>query len=298
MKVLLENVPRPSDSSFACIEYRGRAFDCPYHRHPEIEILLIEKSTGRALIGDATETFRPGQLYLFAGNLPHMFYNDPAPRPQKGWAQSRYIQFLPGCLGEGFWDLPENRRLARLFSDSPRGILWEGSDAKRGGEYLDRIFEGRGTRRISGLLDLLTFLAHARGARLLASAGYRPVSDNVASERINRILHYIHGNLTDNIETKTAARLAGISLSGFSRFFRRTIGKSFVDYVIEQRISEARRLLIESDLTVAEVCFRCGFANLSNFNRHFLLRCGQPPMAWRRSTIYNTTHHNPPAFKR
>lgn len=285
MKVLFEKVSRPSGASFACSEFQGRTFDCPYHRHPEIEILLIEKSAGKTVIGDSTGTFRPGQLYLFAGNLPHMFYNTPSSRAKTERAHSRYIQFLPDCLGAGFWNLPENRRIAKLLLEAERGILWEGAAAKRGSEGLNQVFGGSRTLRISRLLDLLAFLAGAREGRALASEGYRSPPDEGAPERINRVLHYIHRNLSDTIETEKAAKLAGFSLSGFSRFFRRSIGKSFMDYVIDQRLSEARRLLLETDLTVTEICFRCGFANLSNFNRHFLARCGQAPVAWRRAAV-------------
>ncbi|MCE0483975.1 MAG: AraC family transcriptional regulator [Methylacidiphilales bacterium] len=285
MKVLFEKVPRPSGASFACIEYRGRVFDCPYHRHPEIEILHIEKSIGKVIVGDATGKFRPGQLYLFAPNLPHLFYNDTPVSFRRGWAQSRYVQFLPDCLGTEFWDLPENRRIARLLQDAAQGLLWEGETARQGAKFFYRLFAGRFTHRIARLLDLLDFLASARGGKPLASAGYRPVSDEEAPERINRILLYVHRNLAETIEMEKASALAGLSPSGFSRFFRRSIGRSFMDYVIEQRISEARRLLIETDLTVAEICFRCGFSNLSNFNRHFLSRCGHAPMAWRRDAV-------------
>jgi hypothetical protein len=129
MKVFFEKVSRPSDVSFACSEFRGRQFDCPYHRHPEIEVLLIEGSAGKAVIGDATGVFRPGQLYLFGPNLPHLFYNDAPARSKARLAQSRYVQFLPDCLGAGFWNLPENRRIARLLRDSVRGILWDGAAA-------------------------------------------------------------------------------------------------------------------------------------------------------------------------
>jgi AraC-like DNA-binding protein len=285
MKVLFEKVSRPSDVSFACLEFRGRQFDCPYHRHPEIEILLIEGSSGKALVGDATGRFKPGQLYLFGSSLPHLFYNDVSTRSKKHLAASRYVQFLPNCLGEGFWDLPENRRIARLFRQAARGVLWHDAAASQGAALLNALFASRSSQRIGRLLDLLTYLASTNSGKLLASAGYQPVSDDDAPERINRILSYVHRNLTEEITIEHAARLAALSPSGFNRFFRRSIGTSFIDYVIDQRLSEARRLLVESDLTVTEISFRCGFTNLSNFNRHFRSRCGKPPLAWRRDAV-------------
>ena len=55
----------------------------------------------------------------------------------------------------------------------------------------------------------------------------------------------------------------------FSRFFRQITGQTFSDYLITLRLDHASRLLVDSRLPVAEVCFQCGFNNLSNFNRIF-----------------------------
>jgi AraC-like DNA-binding protein len=56
----------------------------------------------------------------------------------------------------------------------------------------------------------------------------------------------------------------------FSRFFRRATNKTFRAFLNEVRIGHASRLLLESDQSVAEICYDSGFGNLSNFNRQFL----------------------------
>jgi AraC-like DNA-binding protein len=65
-----------------------------------------------------------------------------------------------------------------------------------------------------------------------------------------------------------AAR-ANMNPQAFSRYFRKITFKRFIDYVNEVRIGKACRLLIDTDKTVAEICFQSGFHNLSNFNRQF-----------------------------
>lgn len=61
-----------------------------------------------------------------------------------------------------------------------------------------------------------------------------------------------------------------MSVSAFSRFFKRTLGKTFTDYVTELRLSHACKLLLETDASISEAAFQAGFNNLSNFNRRFL----------------------------
>jgi transcriptional regulator GlxA family with amidase domain len=75
-----------------------------------------------------------------------------------------------------------------------------------------------------------------------------------------------------------------MSPQGFSRFFRRYMGRSFVSYVCELRVGRACRLLLETDQTVSQVCWACGFTNLSNFNRRFRMLKGLAPREYRRGS--------------
>ena len=61
---------------------------------------------------------------------------------------------------------------------------------------------------------------------------------------------------------------AAVSVS-FSRFFKLRTGKNLSDYIIDIRLGYAARLLVDSTMSVAEICYECGFNNLSNFNRIF-----------------------------
>lgn len=283
MRIVFEKIPKPDDSSFACLQFREKIFNCPYHQHPEIEILHIEKSSGRTVIGDTPGTFRPGQVYLFASNLPHLFLNIPPKDNGRKEAWSRVVQFLPECLGSGFWSLPEAKAISRLFHRASRGLIWEYPAARPAITYLNEIFSAKGISRIARLLELLEFLATSRHAHPLASLDYSPIQSQVDSERLGRVLGYVDHELDGEIHAAKAARYASLSPSGFGRFFRRHMGCTFISYVIGQRIAEAKRLLIETDQTIVEICFRCGFENLSNFNRHFRALNGITPSGFRKN---------------
>lgn len=69
----------------------------------------------------------------------------------------------------------------------------------------------------------------------------------------------------------------------FSRFFRLRTGKTLFDYIIDIRLGFATRLLVDSTRTIAEICYDCGFNNLSNFNRMFKRKKGCSPKEFRES---------------
>ena len=81
-----------------------------------------------------------------------------------------------------------------------------------------------------------------------------------------------------------AAAKVHVSPAAFSRFFRRSLGKTFTEYVNDLRCTEAAIQLRKTDKPVATVAHDCGFTTLSHFNRQFLLRHGQTPRLYRKAT--------------
>ena len=73
------------------------------------------------------------------------------------------------------------------------------------------------------------------------------------------------------LDVAVAARLDSKRLLdvAFSRFFKARTGKTFVDTLNEIRLGHASRMLIDTTQSIGEVAYRCGFNNMSNFNRIF-----------------------------
>jgi AraC-like DNA-binding protein len=95
------------------------------------------------------------------------------------------------------------------------------------------------------------------------------------------VLDHLFKNSGDPVSQAEAARLVRLSPAAFSRFFRRSVGKTFQAYLTDLRLSEACRQLLESDRTISEIAFAAGFGNLSNFNRSFRIARGMPPGRFR-----------------
>ena len=86
----------------------------------------------------------------------------------------------------------------------------------------------------------------------------------------------------EKISIADMAKEAGLSQSHFMKFFKNTMGTSFVYYLNEYRLTMASRLLISSDSSILAIASEVGFENLSYFNRIFKKRFGQTPREYRR----------------
>ena len=127
-----------------------------------------------------------------------------------------------------------------------------------------------GVERLVAFIGILQDLSKSRDYRRLASPTYAPSLALYQGERINLVCELISRRFRENVTQAEASRVAKMSGPSFSRFFRRATNKTFRAFLNEVRVGHASRLLLESDQSVAEICYDSGFGNLSNFNRQFL----------------------------
>jgi transcriptional regulator GlxA family with amidase domain len=137
-------------------------------------------------------------------------------------------------------------------------------------------------RLVEFLRVLGTIAAGGRDLRTLSRAAVAPAAGSRARGRIGRVLAWLHEKYTGTVTQAQAAALAGMTASGFSRFFRRAAGTTFVEHLAGLRVAHAADLLVETDLPVVDVSLRAGFSNLSNFNRRFRRMKAMTPREFRR----------------
>lgn len=273
------------ESSVRLLEHDYPAPIARWNYHPEYEIHLIRKSTGRFIVGDHIGSFSPGHVALIGSGLPHDWMSDLRPG-EVIHDRDKAVQFTGAWVDRASVELPELREPRPLLEQSSRGIQFIGRTALDAAEAIEAMAESDRLLRLVHLFRLLTILSRSpqEDRVLLAREWFTPPEAvSPAAVAAERGLDYIFENLTGTVRMAEAARLAGMSEPTFSRFFQRASGRTFSEMVRMLRVARARVLLEESDAPIATICYDVGFNNLSNFNRQFLREVGLTPRDYRRS---------------
>ena len=106
-------------------------------------------------------------------------------------------------------------------------------------------------------------------------------SDN---ETINTVFEFLMNNYNTEIQLKQVADVANLSPNSFCRYFKSRTRNTYTEFLMKIRVGHASRLLIEKDLSIAEIAYLCGFNNLSNFNRQFRKINNCTPKEYRKKT--------------
>jgi len=253
-----------------------------WHHHPEIEITLVIKGQGLRFVGDSIETFHDGDLCLLASNLPHTWVATPVPKPRQ---ESMCVQFLPECLGADFFSRPEMRPIRRLVARARRGLRFQGRTQQAVAERLMVMSERPvgNWRQINDLIWILGTLAESQNYFPLATADSAQDQSENMSRQLGRTIEFMNADSRVIPSQEMVARHARLSPQAFSRFFKRGIGKTYVQYRNELRVGRACRLLLDTEESIIQIAGQSGFNNLSNFNEQFLAIKGVTPRAYRKA---------------
>lgn len=96
------------------------------------------------------------------------------------------------------------------------------------------------------------------------------------------VYKYIENNYTRKLCLDEIAKRGRLSKYHFCRVFKTLTGKTFLEYVNNIRIEKAKELLRKSLFSITDICFKVGFADISNFNRTFKKIAGMAPTKYRK----------------
>ena len=111
------------------------------------------------------------------------------------------------------------------------------------------------------------------------SCDMRAISDHYA---VARAQHYIEQHYAEEITVKKLAELGHISVSSFTRIFKKELHATPVEYLIEIRLQQAKKLLRRKEISITQVALRCGFNSSSHLSASFQRVLHMTPSEYRK----------------
>lgn len=275
---MLQKLPTTHESAFFSKSFKSAQFNFPWHNHTELEIILISEGSGNCYVGNYTGKFTTGDIFFIGANVPHSFTCIDSGNS----ASAILVQFKADLLGENFIALPETTDISRLFEQAKSGIKVSETYKKYLSSKIKEIEHQSGFDRIITLFSCLNVLAKDNERMLLSTANILSMA-RYKQDRLEKVFKFIDQEFSRPITLKEVSDIAGMSIAVFCDYFKKTVKRTYIEFLNEVRLSFACKLLIESDMTISEIFYRCGYNTPANFNRQFLKYKGQSPSSYRKT---------------
>lgn len=255
-----------------------------WHYHPEIELIHFKKGEGTQFIGDNIKRFKSGDIVLVGAHLPHYWRFDDQYFEEDTRAQAdiRVAHFCENFWGEQFLHLPENVNIKTTLEKAKRGLQITGKARQQVAELLEKLLHTEGSERIILLMEALNTIADCKQLITLSSIGFKRSLVDGENERVNAIYEYSLKNYKRKIQLEEIAAVANISPNSFCRYFKSRTRKTYSQFLIEIRVGQACKLLIENNLSIKQLCYESGFNNFTSFHKYFKMITGKSPLSYQR----------------
>ena len=279
MKAFFEQLVTGVGSSISIIQLEMTHFDGPYHFHPELELTWIRESSGRRYVGDNVSDYGPGDLVLVGANVPHCWLSGKEAATSK--ARAIVVQFLPSFAGEPFLDLPEVNKIQHLIKKASSGLIIKGNTKAKIISQIEKCAAADGFSRLLHFLEILDLIANSKETEPIAPYSAGMTASPSETKRFQRVYSHLIGNYQKDISLQEVANIANLTPTAFCRYLKKATRKTLVEIVTEFRINHACQLLRNSKKSVNEICFECGFGNISYFNKTFKTTTKFTPLQYR-----------------
>ncbi len=283
MKPTLRQSTTTPQQSFVVRKDTASALVNNWHYHPEVELLYIKQSSGTWLIGDHIGHFQNGDVVLLGANLPHCFRHENHHLTNKGAGagQAICIKFIPDVFGNAFLNIPEAKQIKDLLTRSNFGLRMTGKIKAMLPGIIEKMMVASPGKKLIYLLQMLEEIAETMEYIALSSTGFIQSTEDINKNKIKLVFEYTFNHYTEKITINDVAALLNMTIQSFCRYFKNKTGKTYIQFLMEVRIGHACRMLVEEEKNVSEVCYECGYNNMSHFNHQFKSITKKTPLEYR-----------------
>ncbi|MFD2176699.1 helix-turn-helix domain-containing protein [Veronia pacifica] len=280
---------------FARFDWQGRQhkagdeLKCSgWHYHNEYELVLYQDPdalfTGNIFAGDYIGEPSHNTMLLYGPGLPHMISGRVNTVSENGIV-TYVLWFSPQWIEEIITAVPALSTLRTTLDKSTKGLTFSQDTVGRVADIMNRNPTLLGpARQFSVVIDILLLLAEDTSSKTVNKVdyGFVPVVDDRAECRVDMARRYIEQHYQQPIYVADLCRHLHMSESSVYRLFERHFLESLSEHIKNYRVGKACELLIQTKKPISWIAQQAGFANLSNFNRHFKEIKGVTPSHFRR----------------
>lgn len=269
------DVPRSGCLAFQTIT---DSFRSHWHSHPDYEIVYIQKGGGTIQYGSIFLEYQQGDLLLLGPWVPHEF------RERHANHHSISFLFTEHFLSIDLFKCEIAEKIQQLFKDSIFGLKFSASNHEDVGAKIQSISQKIGIEQSIDLFFLLKKLTTLPSKKLqdLQPQKHDNTKFYKKYAQLQKILAYINLHLSEKILLQDLADQFFVSKSYLSQLFSEYIQTTFTDYLLNQRLYHACRLLATSNQSITEISEQVGFITQSSFNRSFLKMKLMSPREYRK----------------
>ena len=283
-KIISFKIPK-SNKEFVRFQVdEGKHFYDKLHQHPEWQLTIILEGKGQLMVGDYMGRFEPGEVYLLSANVPHVFRSDEEyfqnSTDKKSVSNTVFFDFE--ALGKGIWEVEEFLDLRQWVSRIKGCYALTGDTKVKLAKEILGFGTKSGLEKILSALKMIQVIEQSKDMTQLNKLV--PVRDysELEGKRMGNVMAFILAESHRNVHLKEVADVANLSKEAFCRFFKDRTGKTFTRFVNELRIHKSCHLLRETDFSISQIAYQCGFQNLSYFNRAFRKYIQNTPKSYRK----------------
>jgi Response regulator containing CheY-like receiver domain and AraC-type DNA-binding domain len=276
------------DFPLVVLDYRTLGDGDRMHWHEYLEIALCLEGGGHFMFGRRAQPVEPGDVFLVDNSQPHVALSDPG-----GSLRLLLVLFRPelvagpGCraFDSGYlapFRSADEHSLERIPRATPLAaeltpILHELAAISARHDPADRHLLDANLRRVLGVL-----VCGRQGGVGDTSRTDAARTDAARREQIRPVLSYVEQHCRERVTLHDVADVVHLSPSRVRHLFRDVTGVGFKEYATKVRLAEAKRLLLATDLSVAEVAGSVGYTNVHQFYTVFRRYCSLLPAEYRR----------------
>ncbi|MES2278989.1 MAG: AraC family transcriptional regulator [Bacteroidota bacterium] len=287
MKPKLLKVSTDAECSFSVRHETVPSNHNRWHYHEEVEIVYFKKGCGTQFIGDHISRFMSGDIVIVGANLPHYWrfddqYVDPYGHTP---ADITVVHFSENFWGDKFLQLAENKVIKIMLEKARRGLLLFDGNREEVAGLMTKMVDSQGSLRVMLLLKILMAITNCKQVRALSSIGFKYDYKQEENDRINAIYEYSLANFRSRIQLDEIADIAHICPNSFCRYFKSRTKKTYSQFLIEIKVGNACKLLIENKLSIKQLCMESGFNSFSSFHKYFKKITGKSPAIYKNEYI-------------